>query len=76
MEKRDRIRVDLSESLSRLIRERCAAAGRNEAEYVEEAVLEKIEFEDLDDRQLGGFAQDSLFPEDDEVPGDTERKRH
>ena len=43
---------------------------------MEEAVLEKIEFEDLDDRQLGGFAQDSLFPADDEVPGDTERKRH
>ena len=76
MEKRDRIKVDLSESLSRLIRERCAAAGRSEAEYVEEAVLEKIEFEDLDDRQLGGYVQDSLFPLEDEKAEDTERKRH
>ncbi len=76
MEKRDRIKVDLSESLSRLIRERCSLTGRSEAEYVEEAVLEKIEFEELDDKQFGGYVQDSLFPSGPEEKPEDERKRH
>lgn len=76
MQKREKIRVELCESLSRLIREKCSRAGMSESEYVEEAVLEKIEFEELDDRQFGGYLKDCIFSADEEGMPENERKKH